>query len=267
MTARHLLALFDSIYLSALAVWIGGAVFMVFGLNPILLKTIGSESASKFIRAIYPRYYLGGAIAGAVALPAFVAGPLCYREYRGAMVGAQALAIIFGIFLMLYGANSLTPAMGSAHDNGSPGPTRLESWQRLATGLNLLLIALALLLLVTLVIRPAPKTSGIIEMSPQERARYDEALNRVIEDVEVKYGLRPARPLAPGDQSGTGPDDRRRDRSRDRVVLRHEAGARPGARGQGLKGRCVTLSRQTLADRSENGVHSMEHPFRTVFTV
>ena len=72
------------------------------------------ESASKLVRAIFPRYYLGGAISGAVALPAFVAGPLCYREYRGAMVGVQALAIIFGILLMLYGANSLTPAIGEA---------------------------------------------------------------------------------------------------------------------------------------------------------
>jgi uncharacterized membrane protein len=89
LTSRHLLTLFDSIYLAALAVWIGSAVFIVFGLNPILLKAIGSESASRLIRAIYPRYYVGGAIAGAVALPAFVAGPLCYSEYRGAMVAVQ----------------------------------------------------------------------------------------------------------------------------------------------------------------------------------
>ena len=39
-------------------------------------------------------------------------------------------------------------------------------------------------------------------MTPQERARYDAAINRVIEDVEVKYGLRPPRPLGPGETSG-----------------------------------------------------------------
>ena len=41
-----------------------------------------------------------------------------------------------------------------------------------------------------------------MEMTPQERARYDAALNRVIEDVEAKYGLRPRRPLGPGEISG-----------------------------------------------------------------
>ena len=81
---------------------------------PVLFKCGRCRIGAKLIRAIYPRYYIGGAIAGAVALPAFVAGPLCFREYRGAMVGVQALVIIFGILLMLYGANSLTPAIGAA---------------------------------------------------------------------------------------------------------------------------------------------------------
>ena len=40
-----------------------------------------------------------------------MAGPLCFHEYRGAIVGVQALAIIFAILLMLYGGNSLTPAI------------------------------------------------------------------------------------------------------------------------------------------------------------
>ena len=205
MTARHLLALFDSVYLFALSIWIGGAVFMVFGLNPILLRAIGSEPASKLIRAIYPRYYVGGAIAGAVALPSFVAGPLCYHEYRGAMVAVQALAIIFGILLMLYGANSIAPAAGTAHVSAAPDPRGLERAGRLARILNLLVILVALSLVVAHVIRPAPKTSGIIEMTPQERARYDAALNRVIEDVEARYGLRPPRTRAPGESDTADP--------------------------------------------------------------
>ena len=97
MTARHLLTLFDSVYLAALAVWIGGAIFFTFVLGPILFKAVGTESALALIRAVYPRYYSGGAISGAVALASFVAGPLCYHEYRGAMVGVQALAIICAI--------------------------------------------------------------------------------------------------------------------------------------------------------------------------
>ena len=113
------------------------------------------------------------------------------------MVGVQALAIIFGILLMLYGANSLTPAICVAPTTRHQRTGGSSTLRRRAAGLNLLVVLVGLSLLVAFVIRPAPKTSGIVEMTPQERARYDAALNRVIEDVEAKYGLRPPRPRAP----------------------------------------------------------------------
>jgi hypothetical protein len=204
VTARHLLALFDSVYLTALSIWIGSAVFMVFGLNPSLSKGTSSELAATLVRAIYPRYYVGGAIAGALALPAFVAGPLCYNEYRGVTVAIQAVAIIFGILLMLYGANSLSPASGRAQGDCTASERRVED-ERRAIGLSVLLALVSVSLLVAHVIRPAPKTSGIIEMTPQERARYDAALNRVIEDVEARYGLRPTRPRGPGESATPDP--------------------------------------------------------------
>jgi hypothetical protein len=204
VTARQLLALFDSIYLAALSIWIGSAVFMVFGLAPILIKAIDSESASKLVRAIFPRYYAAGAIAGAIALPSFVAGPLCYSEYRGAMVAVQALAIIFGILLMLYGANSIVLAIGD-RDGEGPGPSQTAHSRRQAVGLNLIVILLAFSLVVAYVLRPAPKTSGIIEMTPQERAHYDAALYRVIEDVEAKYGLRPPQKQTAGESPAPDP--------------------------------------------------------------
>ena len=112
LTARHLLTLFDSVYLAAHRPH-GSAARSSSrsGLAPILFKTVGTEPALALVRAVYPRYYVGGAISGAVALASFVAGPLCYQEYRGAMVGVQAVAIIFVILLMFYGGNSLTPAI------------------------------------------------------------------------------------------------------------------------------------------------------------
>jgi hypothetical protein len=98
----------------------------------------------------------------------------------------------------------------------------------------------ALSLLVAYVIRPAPKTSGIIEMTPQERARYDAALNRVIEDVEIKYGLRPPRPIEAGESRAPGPliDDetvreiesyyaKKRERDQARAAKAQKAGAPP----------------------------------------
>ena len=44
-------------------------------------------------------------------------------------------------------------------------------------------------------LRPVPprELPEFVEQTPTERLRYDEAVNRVIQDVEAKYGLRPPR--------------------------------------------------------------------------
>jgi uncharacterized membrane protein len=205
LTARHLLTLFDSVYLSALSAWIGGAIFFTFVLAPILFKTGGSEPAVALIRAVYPRYFLGGAISGAAALASFVAGPLCYHEYRGPMVGVQAVMMICAILLMLYGANSLTPAICAASEADVSNSGQLKHLQHRTAGLNLVLLVIGLLLLAAHAARPAPRTSGIIELTPPARARYDAAINRVIEDAEVKYGFRPPRAEGFPESAATDP--------------------------------------------------------------
>jgi hypothetical protein len=121
------------------------------------------------------------------------------------MVGVQSLAILFGIMMMLYGANSLAPAVGEGQGAGESSAGRLERLQRRAAGLNLLVALIGISLLVSFASRPAPKTAGLVEMTPQERARYDLAINRLIEDVEAKYGLRPPRALAPGETTDRDP--------------------------------------------------------------
>ena len=100
---------------------------------------------------------------------------------------------------MLYGGNSLAPAINKARDAGPTGLERFEQLHRRAVGLNVLVMVVGLSLLVGFAIRPAPRTSGIIEMTPAERVRYDAAMNRLIRDVEAKYGMRPPRVPEPGE--------------------------------------------------------------------
>ena len=90
MSSRFLLALFDSVYVVALTAWVGSILFFSFGVAPIIFSVLGEQAGGKFVRALFPRYYLWGAIAGAIALPAFVAGPLCYPSSAEPMVGVQA---------------------------------------------------------------------------------------------------------------------------------------------------------------------------------
>ncbi len=205
LTASHLLTLFDSVYLAALAVWIGGAIFFTFALGPVLFKAVGAESARALVRAVYPRYYSGGAISGAVALASFVAGPLCFQEYRRAMVAVQALAIICVTLLMLYGGNALTPAICTEGRDGALNAAQIEHLRRREVSLNVLVLLVGLSLMVAHVARPAPTTSGIIELTPRERARYDAAVSRAIENAEIKYGFRPPRPEGSGEIAAPDP--------------------------------------------------------------
>ena len=153
----------------------------------------GRSSSAPCSRA----YYLWGAISGSLALPAFVAGPLCFHEYRGIRVAVQAMAILACILIMLYGANSLVPEINRARDAGASGHDRFVRLHHRSVWLNSLVLLVGLMLLVAFAARPIPRTAGILELTPGERARYDAALGRVIEDVEVRHGLRPDGGSAP----------------------------------------------------------------------
>lgn len=197
MTARFLLGLFDSIYVIALTAWVGSLLFFSFGVAPIVFKVLGAEAGGRFVRALFPRYYTWGAIAGAVALPAYLGVPLSFPEYRGPLVGVQALVILAGTLIMLYGGNSLVPAINAARDAGPSERARFDQLHRRSVRLNALVMVLGLGLLVAFANRPATRTMGIVEMTPAERTRYDARMEKVIEAIES--GRRPA-PEADGSE-------------------------------------------------------------------
>ncbi len=205
MSARFLLTVFDSVYVITLTAWVGSILFFSFAIAPLIFRVLDAESGAKFVRALFPRYYLWGAVSGAVALPAFVAGPLCVHEYRGIRIAIQAMAILGCTLIMLYGANSLVPEINRARDAGPAGHDRFVRLHRRSVWLNSLVLIVGVGLIIAFAARPVPRTAGILELTPTERARYDAALSRVIEDVEARHGLRPERHLAPGESSGPDP--------------------------------------------------------------
>lgn len=198
MPARLLLGLFDTAYLLALTAWVGSILFFSFSVAPMIFTALGVESGGKFARALFPRYYAWGAICGAIALPAAVAAPLCYPEYRGPAVGVQTMVILACILVMLYAGNSLTPAINAARDAGPAGKARFERLHRRSVWLNSLVLIAGIGLLIAFANRPAPKTSGLNEIPPGELARFDAELGQVIEQEEAKYGFRRGQPAAGG---------------------------------------------------------------------
>jgi hypothetical protein len=190
VSARFLVWIFDSAYLLALAAWVGSILFCWFSSASMSFSRVCGQERGHFVPTRFPRYYAWGAIAGAIALPAYVAVPLCYPEYRGAGVGLQSLIILLCILVALYAANSLIPAINAARDAGPSGQVGFERLKRRFMRLNCLMLAAGLGLLISFASRPAPRTSGIIELSPGERARFDADLDQVIAQVETKYGFR-----------------------------------------------------------------------------
>ena len=152
--------------------WSGRIVFFTFVVAPIIFRVLGAEAGGRFVRALFPRYYLWNAILGAIALPAFVAGPLVLPRVPGDRRWASRPSMLLAIILiMLYGGNSLVPQINRARDDGPVGARSLRPaaspigpaeragdgrWDRVCSSHS------------RAVPLPAP---GIIELSPVERAR------------------------------------------------------------------------------------------------
>jgi hypothetical protein len=171
VNARFLLGLFDTVYVVALTAWVGSILFFSFGVAPIIFRVLGAEAGGKFVRALFPRYYAWGATSGAIALPAYLGVPLSFPEFRGPMIGVQAMAILAGTLIMLYAGNSLTPAINAARDAGAAGQARFDRLHRRSVRLNALTLVIGLGLLTAFANRPLPRTAGIVEPTPVERAR------------------------------------------------------------------------------------------------
>jgi hypothetical protein len=186
VNARTLLLLFDAIYLLALSAWVGSVLFLTLGVAPLIFKVLGTEPAARFVRALFPRYYAWCATCGAIALAAFVSGPLSVPELRGSRVAIQAGLLLAGTLIMLYGGNSLSPAISAARDAGAAAQERFERLHRRSVRLNVLVLVIGVLLLVGFATRPTPATPGIVEPSPAERARReDEQFQRILDQAHT----------------------------------------------------------------------------------
>lgn len=165
MNAAFLRIVFDSVYVLALAAWVGGLAFFTAAIAPILFT--GAEAEARRLTRLLPRWYAWGTICGAVALPSAMGVPLSFPEYRNTLVGVRAVAIVAGTLMMLHAGNSLAPAIAAA-----PADERARRLRRLV-GLNGAAIVIGAGLLVAFANRPAPRTSGIVEPSPREHAQRE----------------------------------------------------------------------------------------------
>ena len=184
MNSANLLLFFDSVYLLALAAWVGSIAFFSAIIAPIIFRVLGIEAGAKFVRVLFPRYYLWGSTAGAIALPALVCGPMANPELRGPAIGIQAILVIAGTLIMLYCGNSLTPAINKAKDAGAAESVRFESLHKRSVRLNAIALLLGIALIILFAARPMRTTLGIIELPPGELSEGKQKLLRDSIDID-----------------------------------------------------------------------------------
>ena len=142
---------------------------------------------------LFPTYFAWGAISGSIALPAFVAVPLCFPEYRGGAVAIQSMLILAGTLIMLYMGNSLNPEINAARDAGVLGHERFTKLHRRSVRLNGLVLVIGIGLLIGFANRPAPQTSGITELSSyyEQKNLRDQSRNPEASSLDRGLSERP----------------------------------------------------------------------------
>ncbi|HEY7041352.1 MAG TPA: DUF4149 domain-containing protein [Methylomirabilota bacterium] len=136
--------------------WLSVMVFFAGIVAPAAFTTLDREAAGRFVSAVFPRYYLGGAALGAVALAALVARAGLDRFRLGSWLPLLLVAVMLGA--TLYAWLVVLPAAHEAARQAVAGATSPEAMafarlHRLSGMLNGVTMIAGVLVLVVLGVR------------------------------------------------------------------------------------------------------------------
>jgi hypothetical protein len=108
------------LFLGGLCVWIGAIVFFSFVIAPSLFQTLPAETAGRVLSVVFPRYYLLGLVAGAIAVPTALAlGFLSQR--RGRWLGMAGVMVLM-VAMAGYAAGVIVPRTDALRPHLAHGP-------------------------------------------------------------------------------------------------------------------------------------------------
>ena len=126
---------------TAVALWLGVMACFAFLVAPAAFGTLDRESAGRLVSAVFPRYYLAGAVLGGLALVALLGGWL--RDGARAVDGVGAGLVVAMVALTLYAWLVVLPAAHVAREamRGPGGAAQAQAagfarLHRLSTILN-----------------------------------------------------------------------------------------------------------------------------------
>ena len=126
----------------AVLLWLGVMGFFAFVVAPAAFTALDREAAGRFVGAVFPRYYLVGAVLGACALLALVVRRVRADGRQGDWLGGALVLAMLA--LTLYGWLAVLPAAQAARQamrHASSGAVGVEALSfarlhRLSTILN-----------------------------------------------------------------------------------------------------------------------------------
>jgi uncharacterized membrane protein len=143
------------LFLVAWAVWVGAIIFFSFVVAPTAFRALEVEHAGKFMRVIFPRYYLTGILCGLLGLCS--GGTLIATRFWPWQAGSTVLVLLLGmVVIAAWARQRLVPRLNSLRDEAHEARLSddqeareevLARWQRLhrlSVRLNLLALLLGL---------------------------------------------------------------------------------------------------------------------------
>lgn len=121
------------LYLLALMCWLGSIVFFSFVTTPTVFQSLARPDAGKLLAALFPRYYLVGYAAGAVALVLAIYLLIVSRGVR-LWWAAALIAIAIALGSTLYAGLVVRPqvsAIRAVSEEQNPDPARKAEFDRL----------------------------------------------------------------------------------------------------------------------------------------
>ncbi len=145
----------------AVSLWLGAMAFFAFFVAPSAFATLEREAAGRFVSAVFPRYYLAGAVLGGLALAGCVGRGIArgWRAWDWLPLGLVALMLLLTLYawaVVLPAAHAAREAMRQAGAGATAAETfRFARLHRLSAILNgTVMVAGVALLVVEAMRRP-----------------------------------------------------------------------------------------------------------------
>jgi len=136
--------------LLSLTLWMGSVMFLSFVVAPTLFGVLG-DTAGKAVRAIFPKYYLLGAVCGIVLAGVQISRGVLW--YWGGMIKPSIVLFSLLALIQIYARQVLTPAINASRDAGAGQKARFDALHRRSVMLNGFTMFFLLLYLVWMALR------------------------------------------------------------------------------------------------------------------